>query len=255
MSKCIQVVRVNIVLSNICFDYQIYACMLWVFKSNVFFLSDRVFFWGGVLLFVFLFYFLAMQDLSFLTRDWTHAHSSIRAESQPLEYQGSLSNIFLYHLTPAAPCFVPSLVLVWSTFMSSLLIASCKNPILFPLLFAQSIPPLLTLQASMWTHPPLAIQLESHWMATWGWSWWNLCWWNLRWEWLGIVWHWTLELRRWEAWARRVVGNARAYVLHGTALIPRLPVYQPHYMSPFRTQSMYQLRRETAGAECHSKGI
>ena len=49
--------------------YQIYACMLWVFKSNVFFLSDRVFFLGGVLLFVFLFYFLAMQDLSFLTRD------------------------------------------------------------------------------------------------------------------------------------------------------------------------------------------
>ena len=73
-----------------------------------------------------------MQDLSSLTRDWTHAPSSRRAESQPLEYQGSLSNIFLYHLTPAAPCFVPNLVLVWSTFMSSLLIASCRKSHLIP---------------------------------------------------------------------------------------------------------------------------
>lgn len=103
--------------------------------------------------------------------------------------------------------------------------------------------------------PPLAIQLESHWMATWGWSWWNLCWWNLRWEWLGNVCRWTLELRWWEPWARRGVGNARAYGLHGPVLVPRLPVYRPHYTSPFGTQSMYQLRRETAGAESHSKGI
>ena len=194
-----------------------------------------------------------MQDLSSLTRDWTHAPGSRRAESQPLEYQGSLSNIFLCHLTPAAPCFVPSLVLVWSTFMSSLLIASCKKSHLIPSSIcpihpSSPDPPSLHVNSPTPCHPGgvplnghLGMELVESLLV------------ESQWEWLGNMWHSILELRRWEAWAHRAVGNARAYVLHGTALVPRLPVYWPHYMSPFGTQSMSQLRRETAGAECHSK--